>query len=363
VSLFLFSSPFFSVELSLLLPLSTLHSFIPASQLIPFFQDPFLIALLTRLFSLNTPVRYPLASSLCNPIKHHQLPVMRYSTLATFVALLSSVATTELSLDSRGSDSSVVWAPSYSSDNSNSDNSYSGDNSWPKGSDSEDYSSTSADSYKSQDSTKTNDSYSHASKTGESYTKVTHVSKAYGDKNSTTTKTKTETKTGTHEVWSTHSVYKTKSSSGSDVSFPKYYTPCILLTCQDYHHQHLIQHRDLRRHRNKHCPSCRDRDSQGRYNISYHGLISNDNNREDKWHLSRSTDKHFNCTDNFHWSCHTFTHQPPIFFHSGRDTFINSTAAVRVIFGRYMSINIEGFMYVMCGLLLGVELLRHALGL
>jgi hypothetical protein len=272
---------------------------------------------------------------------------MRYSTLATFVVLLSSVTATELSLDSRGSDSSVVWGPSYSSDNSNSDNSYSGDNSWSKGSDSGDYSSKSADSYKSGDSTKTHDSYSHASKTGESYTKVTHVSKAYGDKNSTHTKTKT----GTHEVWSTHSVYKTKSWSGSDVSFPKDYTLSILLTFyQDYNHQHLIQHRDLQRYRNKHRPSCRNRDCPGWYNISYHSFIGNDNNNEVKWHLSRSTDKHFNCADNFHWSCDTFTHQPPIFFHSGRDTFISSTAAVRAIFGLYMSINIEGVMYVMCGL-------------
>jgi hypothetical protein len=274
---------------------------------------------------------------------------MRYSTLATLVALLSSVAATELSLDSRGSDSSVVWAPSYSSDNSNSDNSYSSDNSWPKGSDSGDYSSKSADSYKSGDSTKTHDSYSHASKTGESYTKVTHVSKAYGDKNSTATKTKTETKTGTHEVWSTHSVYKTNSWSGSDVSFPKYQTPCILLTFyEDYNHQHLIQHRDLRRYRNKHCPSCRHCDSSGWYNISYHGLVSNDNNHEDKWHLSRSTNKYFNCAHNFHRSRHTFAYQPRI-FHSGRDTFISSTAVVRAIVGLYMSINIEGVMYVMHG--------------
>lgn len=153
---------------------------------------------------------------------------MRYSTLATLVALLSSVAATDLSLDSRGSDSSVVWAPSYSSDDSNSDysksdynsddsnsdSSYSSDSSWSKGSDSGDYSSKSVDSYKSGDSTKTQDSYSHASKTGESYTKVTHISKAYGDKNSTHTKTKT----GTNEVWYTHSVYKTKSWSGSSGS-------------------------------------------------------------------------------------------------------------------------------------------------
>jgi hypothetical protein len=50
---FPFPLPLFSLEPSVLLPRTTLHSFLPASQLITFFRDSSLIALHTHFFPFN----------------------------------------------------------------------------------------------------------------------------------------------------------------------------------------------------------------------------------------------------------------------------------------------------------------------
>jgi hypothetical protein len=77
---FLFSSTLFSLEPSVLLPLSTLHSFIPASQLIPFFQDSCLIALLTRFF---------LSIHIADTHRLHQFAILSISPITSHALLYS----------------------------------------------------------------------------------------------------------------------------------------------------------------------------------------------------------------------------------------------------------------------------------